>query len=93
MLKFAKVVPIFKGCDHTKLINYRPVSVLPAISKIFEKLMYERILSFACKYSLYPFFVKRLIYFAFTYPFICYCLSTWEGAANLHAYKILVLLL
>ena len=26
--------------------------MLPAISKIFEKLMYERIVSFACKYFL-----------------------------------------
>ena len=52
MLKITKMVLIFKGGDHTKLINYKPVSVLPAISKIFEKLMYERIISFACKYSL-----------------------------------------
>ena len=36
MFKIAKVVPIFKGGDHTKLINYRPVSVLLAISKIFK---------------------------------------------------------
>ena len=38
------------------------------------------------------FFVKRLINFAYIYPFICYCLSIWGGAVNLLVHKILVLL-
>ena len=52
MFKIAKVVPIFKGGDHSKLVNYRPVSVLPAVSKILERLMYNRIVQFVDKYSL-----------------------------------------
>jgi hypothetical protein len=51
-LKVARVVPIFKGGDPTKLINYRPVSILPSISKLLERLMYNRIMSFTNKYSL-----------------------------------------
>ena len=35
-LKVAKVVPIFKKEDKLQLKNYRPISVLPVISKIFE---------------------------------------------------------
>ena len=40
---------------------------------------------------MYPFFVKRLIYFAYIYLFICYRLLTWGRAANLHVHKIIVL--
>ena len=40
---------------------------------------------------MYLFFVKRLIFFAYIYPFICYSSLIWGGAANLHVHKILVL--
>ena len=45
-LKIAKVVPIFKANDDSLLKNYRPVSLLPAFSKLLEKLMYDKLLSF-----------------------------------------------
>ena len=35
-LKIAKVVPIFKKDDQAQIKNYRPISVLPVMSKIFE---------------------------------------------------------
>ena len=45
-LKIAKVVPIFKKGDKQLFDNYRPVSILPAFSKIIEKLVYKRIMIF-----------------------------------------------
>jgi len=42
-LKIAKVIPLFKSGDSHVLNNYRPVSVLPSISKIFEKFMFNQI--------------------------------------------------
>ena len=45
-LKIAKVIPLHKGGDMSLLVNYRPVSVLPVFSKLLEKLMYDRMLSF-----------------------------------------------
>ena len=38
-LKIAKVLPLFKGEDHNILSNFRPISILPVFSKIFEKLI------------------------------------------------------
>ena len=42
-LKRADITPVFKKDDPTKAKNYRPVSVLPGVSKIFERLMHKQI--------------------------------------------------
>ena len=38
-LKTANVIPIFKKGDMTNLNNYRPISLLPVLSKVFEKVI------------------------------------------------------
>ena len=38
-LKLAKVIPLYKGDSKYILSNYRPVSVLPVLSKILERLI------------------------------------------------------
>ena len=46
-LKIAKVIPIFKNKGDQLLVsNYRPISLLSNINKIFEKLIYSRVFSF-----------------------------------------------
>ena len=40
-LKCADVTPVFKKDNPTKAKNYRPVSVLPGVSKIVERLMHK----------------------------------------------------
>jgi hypothetical protein len=45
-LKLGDVSPVFKKDDSTDKDNYRPISVLSAISKIYEKLLTEQINSF-----------------------------------------------
>lgn len=42
-LKLAKVTPIFKSGSKTNPGNYRPISVLPVLSKIFERVLYNRL--------------------------------------------------
>ena len=42
ILKMADVTPIHKKDERTSARNYRPVSVLPTLSKIFEKLLYQQ---------------------------------------------------
>ena len=45
-LKLADVSPIFKKEDSFKKGNYRPVSILPHISKVFERILYKQIDTF-----------------------------------------------
>ena len=47
VLKVGKVTPIFKKGNQEDVGNYRPVSTLPIFGKIFEKVIYSRIYSFA----------------------------------------------
>jgi len=35
--------PIFKEVDKTKMSNYRPVSLLTSFSKVFERVIYNRV--------------------------------------------------
>ena len=41
--KIAKVTPLFKKGSNRELGNYRPISVLPLVSKVFEKIMYHQL--------------------------------------------------
>ena len=45
-LKIANVIPTFKKDDPTICNNYRPISLLPNISKIIEKLIHTRLTVF-----------------------------------------------
>ena len=45
-LKIAKVIPIYKKDDKRFIKNYRPISVLPVISKVFETVICDQL----CEY-------------------------------------------
>ena len=49
-LKCADLTPIFKKLDSTLKGNYRPVSILPVVSKIFERLMQKQIKDYIDKH-------------------------------------------
>ena len=46
ILKHTKVIPIHKSGSRNSATNYRPISILSAVSKVFEKLLYKRIEKF-----------------------------------------------
>ena len=52
-LQIAKIIPIFKKGDKFKHENYRPISILPAFSKIIEKVFAIRLTDFFTKFSLF----------------------------------------
>ena len=51
--KFVKVVPIFKKGARHDVSNYRPISLFPVFSKILEKLVYRRLLSFLTRQNFF----------------------------------------
>ena len=51
-LRIAKVTPIFKNGHHEDKYNNRPISMLPCFSKIFEKIIANKLLSFLLKHSI-----------------------------------------
>ena len=44
------MTPVFKKEDASLLKNYRPVSVLPVVSKIYERIMQKQILEYIDKH-------------------------------------------
>ena len=52
LLKIAKVNPIFKKDDPHEISNYRPISLLPSISKVLEKIVYNRLHKFINKHNI-----------------------------------------
>ena len=52
LMKVAKVLPIFKSGLNNVYTNYRPVSLLPQLSKILEKLFNNRLDKFLNKYNI-----------------------------------------
>ena len=52
VLKKAIITPVHKSGSKQEISNYRPISVLPLLSKIFERCIYNRIVSFVRKHNL-----------------------------------------
>ena len=49
-LKYADINPIYKKLEHIFVENYRPVSILSVVSKIFERIMQKQISLYVEKY-------------------------------------------
>ena len=47
--KIGLIQPIYKNKSKTMCSNYQPISILPIISKVFEKLMHKRLYDFIKK--------------------------------------------
>ena len=60
MAKLAKIIPIYKAKDKKNISNYRPISLLPAISKILEKVVHKNV---------YTFLEKNKVLYASQYGF------------------------
>ena len=50
--KLSKVIPLFKKGDSSLLVNYRPISLLPTISKVFERVIHDQIYEYFNQFNL-----------------------------------------
>ena len=46
IMKLAEIVPLYKGKEHYLEMNYRPISLLTTMSKVLEKIVYQRVYTF-----------------------------------------------
>ena len=46
MLKIAKIKPLYKKGDSSCFNNYRPISLLPTISKVFERVIHTQLFNY-----------------------------------------------
>lgn len=51
-LKVGRITPVHKKGDRELLSNYRPICILPFFSKIIERLMHTRLISYLTKFNL-----------------------------------------
>ena len=52
-LKVARIKPLHKGGDKTDSNNYRGISILPTINKVWERVIYDKIENYLEKYDLF----------------------------------------
>ena len=50
--KYAKITPLFKKGLSTNMDNYRPISVLPVVSKVLERIVHHQLHSFLSEHKL-----------------------------------------
>ena len=51
-LKISRVKPLFKKGDPSEFSNYRPISLLPSFSKIFEYVIFYQLFDYMCENNL-----------------------------------------
>ena len=51
--KCAKIIPIFKTDEKDKFNNYRPISILPALSKLLEKIAATQMFKYLNKFDIF----------------------------------------
>ena len=50
--KCAKVIPLFKEGNHSNLNNYRPISIVPIVAKVFERITYDQVYGYLTENNL-----------------------------------------
>ena len=88
--KKAEVTPLYKKSDQLAKENYRPLSVLPSTSKIFEKVLCDQLLNFMSSYMSNDLSAYRKLYSCNNV--LVKCIENWRKALdeNCHVGCILI---
>ena len=47
-----KVIPLFKQGERLDLNNYRPISIIPVVAKVFERIIYDQLYGYLTETNL-----------------------------------------
>jgi len=50
--KCSKVIPLFKQGERADLNNYRPISIIPVVAKVFERIIYDQAFAYLTEHNL-----------------------------------------
>ena len=50
--KYARVAPLFKAGDRKDVNNYRPISVISIVAKVFERIVYNQLYAYLEEHSI-----------------------------------------
>ena len=77
--QIAKVIPLHKSGARNLLDKYRPISILPAISKVFEKILYKQLFNYLNANNLIIFRNSNLVSDLCIQPLTPCCIAPMNG--------------
>ena len=90
--KVARVTPIFKKGQRTMLDNYRPISILPVVSKLMERILYDQMYDYLKKQNILSEHQFGFRQFHSTTTTLLDCTNEWYINMDRGLYNIVVLL-
>ena len=51
-MKLGDIMPVYKSKDRASCTNYRPISLLPVVSKVLERIIYKRVYHYLTQHNL-----------------------------------------
>ena len=90
--KAARLTPIFKKGQRSMLDNYRPISILPVISKLMERILYEQMCDYFKKQNILSEHQFGFRQFHSTTTTLLDCTNEWYINMDRSLYNIVVLL-
>ena len=90
--KTARVIPLYKNGQRNLPGNYRPISVLPVISKIMEQILYEQLYNYLTKFELLSDSQFGFRKFHFTATALLDCTNDWYMNLDRKMFNLVVLI-
>ena len=67
-MKYADIIPIHKKDDKTDKENYHPISILPSLTEVYERQMYNQICPYFDTFLTRPYFLSFNVVFEKALP-------------------------
>ena len=90
--KTAKVIPLFKRGQRSLLDNYRPISILPVVSKLMERILYDQIYEYFNQQNLFSKHQFGFRPYHSTTTTLLNCTNEWYANMDRGLYNLVVFL-